>query len=123
MVTTVKGGLFAQYGATHSLSQNVSPLRRPIAMLLGRRGMMKLRELLITLNGAAAGSAALKQIKRVAASSELGGVRTIENEDIVNRVSAAGDVTEINTDLTDFTALTHDPSPVANLDGNPLGTR
>jgi hypothetical protein len=76
------------------------------------------------LDGAAAGSAALKTITRVEPNVELGGARVIETVNLVNRNTAAGDTTEIEATINAYTTkTTFGASPVANLDGNPLGTR
>lgn len=120
---TVKGGLFAQYSATLTQVQGTGALRRIIAQMFGRKQLREQRELLLTLNGATAGSAALATNARVAASSELGGLRTVESESLVNRVTAAGDITVANEDFFALSGKTHDPTPIANLDGSPLGER
>ena len=117
----IKGGLFAQYGSSLSQQQGVSSNRRFASMMLSR--MRGLRELMLTLDGTAAGSTATEQNKRVAAAEELGGVRTIETQDIVNRATVAGDVTTINADILALSSKTYDGTPPANGDGNPLGTR
>lgn len=86
--------------------------------------MLLTRELMVQLNGVAPGAAALKTLGRVQASTELGGKRVIETDTIVNRVTAAGDVTAIAANLLTYTTrTTFGASPKANLDGNPLGTR
>ena len=55
------------------------------------------QEILLTLTGAAAGSTALVANKRVQHStSELGGVRTIETENKINRVTTSADVTAMS---------------------------
>lgn len=122
-MATVKGGLFAQYSSTHSLLASMGAGRRRAAMALGRKGLRALRELMTTLNGAAAGSAALATQARIQASSELGGKRVIETETLVDRNTTAADVTEIDATVLSLNSKTHDPTPVANKDGNPLGTR
>lgn len=122
---TVKGGLFETLGLT-TLTQisGKNALHSNVRMNLGRKGLMALREKMETLNGAVAGSTASKTLKRVEANEELGGVRTIETETLVNTATVAGDVTEINADILAFsTKTTFGSSPTANLDGNPLGTR
>lgn len=121
----VLGGFWPTNGVNSLVSMSgESGHRRKIAMLLGKKGQMKMRELMETLDGVVAGSAALKNYGRVEANVELGGVRIIENESIVNRNTAAADVTEINTDYLLFSTRTSfGASPPANLDNNPLGTR
>lgn len=121
-VATVKGGFWAQYGVT--LTSTQARQDRPVQQALGRRGMMALRALMASLNGVAPGGAAAKTLGRIQASSELGGKRTIETNTIINRVSAAADVTEIAAHIVAFsTKTTFGASPPANKDGNPLGTR
>lgn len=123
-VATVKGGFFEQYGTTLSQISGVGQQRRRVAQLLGDKSLLDLRQRLISLVGAAAGGACSKTLSRIAASEELGGVRTIETETLINRATTAGDVTIINNDLLALTSkTTFGASPPANLDGNPLGTR
>lgn len=122
---TVKGGFWPNNGVT-SLTQSSgkSVWRRRIARALATYGMMDQRALLLALDGVAPGAAALKTLGRIEANAELSGKRTIETNTIINRVSAAGDVTELNADFLTFTTrTTKGSSPVANKDGNPLGTR
>lgn len=119
-VATVKGGFWPENGI-NSLSQvGNSALRRRASQALGKKSTYALRELMETLNGAAAGSAASKTLSRVAASEELGGVRTIETETLVGRNTAAADESAIDADILSLSTKTYDPTPVANLDGNPL---
>ncbi len=120
---TVKGGFFAQYAATLTQIQGKSPLRRMARKALSNYGGFALREKMETLNGAAAGSTAEKVLARVEANAELGGKRVIENQTFVNDATVAGDVTEINDTILALSTKTHDPTPVVNGDGNPLGTR
>lgn len=123
-VATVKGGFWPENGVT-SLTQvnGKGSMRRRAAQALATKGTYALRELMETLDGAASGSAASKVLTRVANSEELGGVRTIENETLVDRNTTADDITAINADILSLSTRTYDPTPVANLDGNPLGTR
>lgn len=123
---TVKGGFFAEMGLTSLVSvQGTNISSRQISQELSRKGMRKTRELMHTLNGVAPGAAALASQTRVAASEELGGKRTIETETLVDRVTAAGDVTAIDLDLlgTLTSRTTFGASAPVNKDGNPLGTR
>lgn len=124
MSAAVKGGLFPENGVnTLATAHTTSSNRRAVSQLMGRKGMRALREAAVTLNGVVAGSAALATNARVEANEELGGARTIETENLINRVTVAGDVTDITADLYTQSSKTYDPTPVANLDGNPLGTR
>lgn len=121
---SVKGGMFEQNGVTTLTSiKGKSPLRTKVSQLFGKRSMFMIREKLDTLLGAAAGGAASKTLSRIANSTELGGLRTIETETIISANTDAADVTEIRADFLNQTAKTYDPTPVANLDLNPLGTR
>lgn len=121
-VATVKGGFWPENGV-NSLTQisGVGSARRKAAQALAQKGTMALRELMETLNGAAAGSAASKTLSRVAAAEELGGVRTIETETLVGRNTDAADESAIDADILSLSTKTYNPTPVANLDGNPLG--
>lgn len=117
---TVKGGFFAQYASTLTgIFAGGGALRRRAALALSRKSTLALQEVMITLDGAAAGSTASKTLGRVAHSSELGGVRTIESVELVNAATAAGDITRINADILAYNS--YDSTPVANGDGNPLG--
>lgn len=123
-VATVLGGFWPTNGVS-VLSQTASrgPLRRRAAAMLDAKSTFALRRLMTSLNGVAPGAAALKTFGRVVASSELGGQRATELETLVNRNTAAGDVTTITADILSFSTRTYNPSPVPNGDGNPLGTR
>lgn len=124
-IASVKGGFFETNGVT-TLTQvsGVGAQVRDAAMALSRKGQMKRRELMETLDGAAAGSAAVKNLGRVVAAEELGGLRATENEVLVNRNTTAQDVTDTKTDILLLsTRTTFGSSAPANLDGNPLGTR
>lgn len=124
MSATVKGGLFETAGlATLSTIHTTSALKRMASWALGRKQTYGLREIMETLNGAAAGSAASKTLTRIEANSELGGLRVIETETLVSANTTAADVTDINADILSLSSKTYDPTPPANLDGNPLGTR
>ena len=124
-VATVKGGFFEVNGvpSLSSISGRSGAWRR-IRQYLGDEGMMRTRALMLALDGVVPGSNATKTLTRIQASSELGGKRVIETKTIVNRNTAAGDVTDINNNLLTLTSKTsYGASPVANKDRNPLGTR
>lgn len=123
VTVTVKGGFWEQYGSTFTLLAGKGPLRRMAAMALSRKSTMPIRHNLRILDGAVAGSTSTKNLARVANSTELGGVRTIETEALVNRATTAADVTETKADLLSLSTRTYNGSPVANGDKNPLGTR
>lgn len=121
---TVLGGMFPANGVNSLTQVGHGFNKRVVRQALGRRSMLALREIMETLNGAVAGSTALKTRARIEANSELGGARTIESVELVNRATVSADVTEINADILAYTTkTTFGASPPANLDGNPLGTR
>jgi hypothetical protein len=77
-----------------------------------------------TLNGAAAGQAALSTFKRVQARNgddTLGGVRTVETRSIVNRVTSAGDKTVIDNILKGTSKPTYPTEKSGNSGGGKLG--
>ena len=122
---SVKGG-FWEYNAVPSLTgvATTNAQKRRAAQALATKGSMGLREIMETLDGVVAGSTAAKTLTRIASSDELGGVRAVETETLVNRATTAADVTEINSDILSLTSkTTFGSSPVANGDGNPLGFR
>jgi hypothetical protein len=122
---TVKGGFWPQ-NSVSSLSSidGRNSLRRKAAMALDGKGQFYWRTLAIALLGAATGGAASKTLARIEANVELGGKRTVETETLINRVTTAGDVTNLTNDLYSFTSkTTFGNSPPVNKDGNPLGTR
>lgn len=122
---TVKGGFWPTNGvATLSSISGKGPGRRRIAQEFGMKSQMDQRALLRALDGVVAGSNATKTLSRIENNVELGGKRVVETETLINRNTAAGDVTELNLDyLTMTTRTTYGASPKPNLDGNPLGTR
>lgn len=123
-VATVKGGFFEQYGNTLTQSQGTGPARRRAARALATKGLMDLRARMTALDGVVAGATATKNYYRIVAAEELGGVRAVEAQALINRATVAGDVTIIEADINTLsTKTTFGASPVANLDGNPLGTR
>lgn len=90
----------AFWGSSYTPYNNNSTMRKNIARVLNRNMNRKDRELLLTLLGVAPGAAALASYARVAHNTtELGGVRTIETVNLVNRVSAAADVTDLAANL------------------------
>lgn len=94
------------------------------ATLLASKGTAAMRHTLRTLDGAAPGATSLKQYPTIDASSELGGKRGVTNNNLINRATTSTDVTETLADvLSLYTRTTFGASPVANKDGNPLGTR
>lgn len=91
------------WGGAYSPVNNNETNRRTIAQMLNKIGMQKDRELMRTLLGVAPGSTATKQRSRVAHSlSQLGGVRTIETQTLVNRATTSADVTDLLATLLAF---------------------
>lgn len=92
---TTATGYSGLWGASLVLKTDRSPLERAMTRIARRTD--KNTELMLTLNGASAGSAALSQQTRVAHStSELGGSRSVETRNIVNRNTTAADKTAID---------------------------
>jgi hypothetical protein len=122
---TVLGGFWPTNGVNTLASiSGEGEERRQVAKALGHRAMLPTREIWRALTGAAPGGLASKSYTRVAAGSELGGLRPIETVQAVNRVTTAADAAEIIADfLTYTTRTTFGATPPANLDRNPLGTR
>lgn len=77
---------------SYSLQVNRNPLERAVTRLMKKMG--KRQELMLELNGAGTGATATASRKRVAHSTtELGGIRTIETYNEVNRATTAADET------------------------------
>jgi hypothetical protein len=122
----VKGGLFGDSAGLLTLPSisGKSFNRTFAAKLLQTKSMLALRQTLSVLDGAVAGSNVTKTFPQVEANSELGGKRNITTQTLINRNSTANDVTETRADLLTLTTRTSfGANPVANKDGNPLGTR
>lgn len=126
-VATVLGGLFGDSAGLLTLTQisGRASNRRNVAIEMGKQATDSIRAVLTALVGAATGGTATKTWGQIDGStSELGGVRTINTINLVNRVTTSADVTEVTADLLTMTTRTSfGANPVANGDGNPLGTR
>jgi hypothetical protein len=122
---TVAGGLHANYGGSLSgIDANlIDRGTRRAAQGLDGKGQYATRKLLDTLIGVAPGANAQYTTPEIAASPELGGARPVNQVNLVNRATTAQDVTDLKTAITTLSVNTSNPSPVANLDRNPLGTR
>jgi hypothetical protein len=122
----VKGGFWETNGVG-----NLTPIpgarsygRRRTAQSFGGSGLAAFRELGETLTGAVPGGVAFKALGVVSASPELGGLRPIVLLPVINRVTTAADVQEIDDDLWTMTnRTTFGAFPPVNGDRNPLGTR
>jgi len=122
---TVKGGFFETNGVgTLASISGEDGQRRWIRDQLAAKGLMGLRAIMDALTGAAPGVTATKNYTVVGAREELGGVRPVDTQVLVNRATTAADVTEIKSELLSYaTKNTFGANPPANLDRNPLGTR
>jgi len=125
---SVAGGLHANYAATlNGMDQSwlVGAAEKRIgAQFLAHKGAMEFRALVDALLGAAAGGMATKTYPEIAASAELGGMRSINQVNLVNRVTTANDVADIKKALTSLSPnTTFGANPPINGDRNPLGTR
>lgn len=97
-------GLFdGVHGSAHALLTNkTGNAETMIARLFSKKSGQRavLRELMVTLTGATAGSTAAVTNKRVQAAADVdnnvqGGARVIETDTLVNRVTTSADATRI----------------------------
>ena len=113
MAIAFQSGLF---GTNYVAASGLMPSRNRIRRVVLRPGFKVMRELLDTLIGATAGSAASHTYKRIAEDSgQGGGNRTIETVTSISRNSAAADVTALKLMLVN---VTNRPTYVADLSGN-----
>lgn len=126
-VAAVSGGLFGDSAGLTSLTQisGRASNRRKAAQALASQATYPIRHILRTLDGVAPGTTSTKTWGQIDGSTaELGGVRTVNNINLVNRATISADVTETLADLLSLTTrTTFGASPPDNLDGDPLGTR
>jgi hypothetical protein len=93
------------WGNNYSFINANSPIRRQIARLFNQYQTRSDRALLRALNGAAAGGAASATQKRVEHDrDELGGLRVIETQTFVNRVTTSADETAFDDDILSYTS-------------------
>jgi hypothetical protein len=125
MPATVKGGLWPTNGVDVLTTAHTSSAgRHQAARALSQKQNLALRELTRWLVIGVPGGNINKTYARVVAAEELGGVRPIEQEVLINRASTNDDITDIVADLTTLSVrTTFGANPPPNLDGNPLGTR
>lgn len=101
-----------------------SKLEWELARVLNRNQMREIRELSLTLLGAAAGDTALSTYKRVSSPTntnlavpeaigvgDLGGSRTIDTITVINRVTTAADITYL-TSIYDGTMSPGNPNAI-----------
>jgi hypothetical protein len=122
---TVLGGYFPENGvATLTNATTRGSRRRAAAQALDGKGTFDIRARMTALDGVAPGATAAKTFMVVEANVELGGLRAITTETLINRATTSGDVTIIEATVNTMSSkTTFGASPPANLDGNPLGTR
>jgi hypothetical protein len=102
-VSNINGEVGVPYAMRFSRSSH----ERRASIALSRSGFRAVRELMVTLNGVAPGSAALDTYAQASASQQgptvtgPGGVRTIDTITTVNRNTAASDVTTLNARVVD----------------------
>jgi hypothetical protein len=122
----VRGGLF---GDAAGLTQLVSICGREgrrtyAAHELGTKIGFPLRAIMNATAGVAPGGVATYVFPTIEPNVELGGKRTILQTALINRATTAADVTEYKNDILKWSQRsTFGANPVANKDGNPLGTR
>jgi len=123
----VKGGFWGDLGSSSLTLARNAPYIRKLARLFDRESARKLKELMITLNGATAGSAAAASHYRIKAAEEGGtidsewggalGKRTIESVTDISANTDAADATYFNDQIFAYPMA---PSTYAsNKDGNP----
>lgn len=101
------------FGQAHALTGTKSALKRNISRVLRKNGARGLKELMLELNGAAAGQAASSTFKRVSHDTDpygLGGTRAIDTVTVLSRNTASADETEIDTVLVGVFAPSSYPS-------------
>jgi len=93
------------WGNNYQFVQDQSNYRKIIARMLNLKQNRKDRALLSTLLGASAGSTATATLKRVAHSvSELGGLRTVETESLVDRATTSDDDTLLTAEYLTYSS-------------------
>lgn len=119
---TVRGGFWET-----NLVPTLTPIsgknsqRRMAAVWLSRKGSFALREDMRTLDGAVAGTTATKTFTQIQNNTELGGKRTIETVNLINRATTAQDVTDTKADVLSLSARTT-KAYFTNGNKNPLGS-
>jgi hypothetical protein len=122
MTTVAWQGLYSdQLGTDYAFKVGKvgGSLRKRVSRLFHTRSLAVMKELMLTLNGAASGEEAGTNYTRVkhlqGLTNELGGKRAIETITLLNRVTTAADESDIDAMLT----LNYQPSPYpADLSGN-----
>lgn len=120
-------GLFDTIQPTGHTLLDTQPLRKTISRVMRTRGARKIKELMLTLNGAAAGEAALDTYSRVEHTEDAGnpaaygGARTIETVTVINANTAAADETAIDNMLEEeFVPATYPADASSNGGGGKL---
>jgi hypothetical protein len=128
-LAVVKGGLHAGYSgslgsidATGGTSLGDSNMRL-LQEALDRKGSIPFRKALEVLVGAAPGAQAQYLYPEIAPAEDMGGVRAITMNPLINRATTAADAAAIKKVIASLTVLTHTVEQSINYDRNPLGTR
>ena len=122
----VKGGLFGDAAGLQQLPSisGKNGKRSNAAKSLGSKSEYAMRRIMYVTAGAAPGAVATYTFPSIEAVQELGGKRNIIQVNLINRATTAADVAEYQHDILTWSGLTtFGANPVANKDGNPLGTR
>lgn len=111
------------HGEDYSLQHNVTPLRGRLARLMRQRGMFVIRELIDELLGAAAGAntALVQHTQKTAEQGQQSAVPTIAAKTLINRSTAAGDITSIEAILNTSFAPTTYPTDLSGNGGGGKG--
>lgn len=132
---TVKGGFWPTNGVTNLTTDTKVPthaaagftgqgLEKRISRALSRKSLMWVRGTMIALNGIVPGGVVSVPYPKIQASPEMGGKRVIETELLASYTTTANSAAGLNQLFYRFTQDTSfGPTPPANKDGNPLGTR
>ena len=114
-------------GSAHTLLVDKTSLGKRIARLLRQHGDTVDRELMLTLNGTAAGAAALanrykvEHVGQPGEGADYGGVRTIETVDKINRVTTAADKTALDAIYAESRTQAYTADLSGNGGGGKLG--
>lgn len=85
------------WGNSYAFQRASGAFRKQIAQLLNKPKMRDERAIMNALDGVVPGGSAVAVLRRVQANTqEQGGKRVTENQTLINRVTIAADVTELN---------------------------
>lgn len=114
------------YGQPYALTGSRDDTRRVVAMAFERRALRDLSAIAIALNGAAPGGNATATYKAVTAQAyqgvDMGGIRPIGTNTLVNRNTTAADVTALNALFDGIFAPTSYPADKGGGGGGKLNS-